>query len=180
MRDFLTPGHKSRDQRRLVLGGVGGIGKTQLAIAYADRHRSAYESVFWLNATSEATLKQSFQSIADLIFDVQDPGALEGEQSLTAIRGWLSDKNNTQWMLIFDNYDEPDAFRLDTYYSSASHGVIVVTTRRPELVAGRRVRIQPLQSVEESVEILQTRSLRNDVKSGMLSVIVLSPANDDH
>jgi len=34
------------DRRCVILGGVGGIGKTQLAVAYAQRHRSAYRSVF--------------------------------------------------------------------------------------------------------------------------------------
>src|SRR5438105_15679269 len=50
MDEILRPGSKSREHRRLVLGGKGGIGKTQLAIAYANHHRDDYESVFWINA----------------------------------------------------------------------------------------------------------------------------------
>lgn len=172
MKDLLKPGDKSQEQRRLVLGGMGGIGKTQLAIAYANRHRSNYESVFWLNATSEAALRDSFRSMAELIFDVQTPEAVEGEQSLIRIRGWLSDKKNTQWMLIFDNYDDPSRFKIENYYPLASHGAIVITTRRPDLVAGMKVQITSLQNVEEGLEILQSRSLRKDVKSGMVPIVV--------
>ncbi|KAK5547272.1 hypothetical protein LTR46_012018, partial [Exophiala xenobiotica] len=51
---------------------MGGMGKTQPAIAFAKRHHTEYDSVFWLNAASEATLKDSFRLVAEAIFDVQE------------------------------------------------------------------------------------------------------------
>jgi Cdc6-like AAA superfamily ATPase len=166
MKEILKPGGKSREHRRLVLGGKGGIGKTQLVIAYANRHRDDYKSVFWLNAASEATVKDSFRSIADRLFDVQEPGVFEGEKVVIHVHRWLSDQENTQWLLIFDNYDDPGQFNIQKYYPFASHGAIVVTTRRPDLVAGREIRIEPLENIEESLEILETRSQRKDAKTG--------------
>ena len=59
METILKPNNLSTEQRVLVLGGMGGIGKTQLAIAYAKCHRHSYESIFWLNATSSQTLEAS-------------------------------------------------------------------------------------------------------------------------
>lgn len=56
----LHPNHKAQKQQRLVLGGMGGIGKTQLAITYAKSGGGSYSSVFWLNAVSKATLNDSF------------------------------------------------------------------------------------------------------------------------
>jgi hypothetical protein len=44
------------------------MGKTQLTIALAIRHRQDYDSVFWLNGVSEATLKDSFRVAGDAIF----------------------------------------------------------------------------------------------------------------
>ncbi|KAL4898297.1 TPR-like protein [Aspergillus ambiguus] len=162
---ILKTGDSSGEQRRLVLGGIGGIGKTQLAIAYAQRHRNIYSSVFWLNAASESALKDSFRLMAELIFDVQDPGVLQGDQVLVYVHQWLSDTKNTRWLLIFDNYDEPDHFKIDKYYPHASHGFIIITTRRPALVAGRSFQIQPLRDINASLEILRTRSKRESVKS---------------
>ncbi|KAK2874987.1 hypothetical protein FQN49_001887, partial [Arthroderma sp. PD_2] len=168
MRNILNPGHKSLEQRRLVLGGVGGIGKTQLAIAYAKFHRNVYTSIFWLNATTEATLEESFRLAAEQIFGVQKPGDFEDQQSVAC--QWLSDRNNMQWLLIFDNYDEPGKFGIEKYYPHASHGAIIITTRRPDLVAGTHMQIHSLQNTEESLAILQTRSLRKDVISGNLLI----------
>lgn len=166
--EILKPSSEPREQQRLVLGGMGGIGKTQLAIAYAKQPRNKYESVFWLNASSETILKDSFRSIAGLIFDVQEPGVLGGEEILIHVHRWLSNKKNTQWLLIFDNYDDPSQFDISKYYPIASHGAIIVTTRRPDLVSGKEIHVKPLSNIKESLEILETRSQRGNTKSGRL------------
>ena len=98
---------------------------------------------FWLNATTEATLKDSFRKMAELIFEVQDSQVLKGEEVVKQVHRWLSDTHNTRWLLIFDNYDDPDEFQLDAYYPATSHGSIVITSRRPDRVGGRKMAVQP-------------------------------------
>ncbi|EFR04926.1 kinesin light chain [Nannizzia gypsea CBS 118893] len=165
MKRILEPEDNPREQRRLVLGGAGGMGKTQLAIAYAKRYRTLYTSIFWLNTATETTLKDSFRLIAKTIFDIQDPDILEPDQTIIHICRWLSDTENTQWLLIFDNYDDPNQFKIEQYYPLASHGAIIVTTRRPDLVSGKTVQIQPLKDIRDSLIILQTRSQRQNTTS---------------
>ncbi|KAK5198067.1 hypothetical protein LTR92_002312 [Exophiala xenobiotica] len=166
IRDILKPGDTHGEHRRLVLGGMGGIGKTQLAIAYAQRHHKFYQSVFWLNAASEAALKDSFRSVAELIFDVQEPGLLDDERNHAQVGRWLSDINNTQWLLIFDNYDDPTQFEIEKYYPLASHGNIIITTRRPDKVIGSELKLGPLQNkIDDGLEILQSRSRQQNVAS---------------
>jgi len=46
-------------RKAVVLHGLGGIGKTQLSIAYAKRHKDSYSAIFWLNIKDENSLKQS-------------------------------------------------------------------------------------------------------------------------
>lgn len=164
----LHPDHKAQKQRRLVLGGMGGIGKTHLAIAYVDSSRGSYSSVFWLNAVSEAALKDDFRSIARHIFDVEEPGVLEDKEIVRRVHQWLASPKNTRWLLIFDNYDDPDQFWIDHYCPYASHGAVLVTTRRPDLVTGSTLDIKPLDNIEDSLAILQTRSERDNIQSGML------------
>ncbi|KAJ6125892.1 hypothetical protein N7471_010385 [Penicillium samsonianum] len=136
-------------QRRGVLGGMGVAGKTQLTIAYAESRSRSYSSVFWMNTASEAALKDSFRSIAGLIFDVQDPRLLESKVIIGRVHQGLSDSTNTGWLLIFDNYDDLSMFDINEYYPPASHGAIMVTTRRPDLVAGeKRWNIDPRRPLQ--------------------------------
>ena len=54
-------------RRAVVLYGLGGIGKTQLSVAYAKRHKDNYSAIFWVNIKDEDSLKQSFARIAKQI-----------------------------------------------------------------------------------------------------------------
>ncbi|KAJ5272482.1 hypothetical protein N7478_007607 [Penicillium angulare] len=135
LRQILEPGDVALKQRLLVIGGNPGAGKTQLAIAYAQRHLENYESILWVNAESELKLRNCLLSIARQIFDLQEPTTLANEDILILTRTWLSDPKNTRWLLIFDDYDHSEEFRIEQYYPSVSHGSIVITTRQPDLVA---------------------------------------------
>lgn len=169
MNRLLHPDDGSDERRVLVLGAMGGFGKTQLAIAYARQPGHRYKSIFWLNATSEATLKDSFRRIANQIFEVQDPKVLEGEQSQIKTCNWFADPRNRDWLLIYDNHDDPKTFRIEDYYPDAQHGSIIVTTRRPDLVIGTEFLVKCLSDLRSSLEVLATRSGRKQVESGKYS-----------
>jgi hypothetical protein len=62
---------------------------------------------------------------------------LQDRHALVKTRRWLSDKKNTWWLLIFDNYDDPDQYPIEQYCPYVFHGAVIVTTRRADLVAGR-------------------------------------------
>ncbi|KAJ5813504.1 TPR repeat protein [Penicillium pulvis] len=162
--DILQPRHTSQKQRRLFLAGPGGVGKTQLAIAYAESHRESYSSALWLNATTMTTLKESFRRIASLIFPVQNFEDLESGTIFERVQRWLSDSENTSWLLIFDNYDDPSRFSINEYFPTASHGAVVVTTRRSD-IGQNTLHVKPLQDISDSLAILQSRSKRANVQS---------------
>src|ERR1700727_665811 len=107
--------HGNSNRRTVVLHGLGGIGKTQLTIAYAKRHKDNYSAVFWLNIKDEDSLKQSFAKAAKQILrehpstsrlnsvDIKE----NFDEMIDAIKEWLSLPNNTRWLMIYDNYDNP-------------------------------------------------------------------------
>lgn len=130
-----------QQQRRIGLCGIGGIGKTQIALAFAkdSARQNVYSSVFWLNAASKATLDSSLLDMAITIFELDTVRNLQGEDLLGRIHQWLSDTANTNWLLIFDSYDNPEEFDIEQFYPSASHGAILVTTRLFHDVAGEQI-----------------------------------------
>ena len=168
MESILQPQLDSPGSTRkvLVLGGMGGIGKTQLAITYARRHRHLYSSIFWLNTDTEATLKNRLRAVANRIFPPERVSKLDDDVLRVYVSNWLSNLDNTRWLLIFDNYDDPDQYDITQYHPSVAHGSIIITTRQPDRVNGEKIKVQSMAKEEESLRILATRSGRDNVILG--------------
>jgi hypothetical protein len=137
-----------------------------MAIRYAKRHRTSYSSVFWVNATSEFALRTSLRRLAPQILPGETVNKLDDDQLWAQISLWLSKLENSRWLLIFDNYDDPNQYQIEQYYPFVAHGSIIITTRQPDDVNGYQIKIQSLTNDEDSLIILATRSGRPDVSSG--------------
>ena len=148
----------------LILGGLGGIGKTQLAIAYAKRHRESYDSIFWINATSETTIRESLRSLARRVLDPDiKSNQSDDDQIQIQVSAWLSEKDNVRWLLIFDNHDEPKRCNIRKYFPCASQGSIIITSRSPESLNGAIIYVPKMENIKESLQILEKRSGREAV-----------------
>ncbi|KAN0072988.1 HET domain containing protein [Elaphomyces granulatus] len=163
-------------RRTVILHGLGGIGKTQLTIAYAKRHKDSYSAVFWLNIKDEDSLKLCFAKAAKRILR-EHPSArrlssLDIKENLDevidAVKEWLSLPNNTRWLMIYDNYDnpklagntDPAAVDVRKFLPESSQGSVIITTRSSEVKIGHCIRIRKLEDVRDSVKILSTASRR--------------------
>jgi NB-ARC domain len=166
MEDILQPKSKSPDRRVLVLGGMGGIGKTQLAISYAKQHRDSYSSAFWLNAASEATMNSSLRVVANRILLPATVGKLDDDQLRIEVLNWLSELENFRWLLILDNHNDPDGYKIQEYFPFVAHGSIIITTQLPDRLTGKKVKVRSMKKEEDSLRILVTRSGREDAESG--------------
>lgn len=174
-------GHSNRTI--VVLHGLGGIGKTQLAIRYLTRHKEKYTSVFWLNATDEDSLKLSFRNVAvqilkdhpstDMLADVDIDGDLD--QVVDKVKDWFYLRENKKWLLVFDNHDNPklsgrndnSTVDLHRFLPGSDHGSIIITTRSSRVSHGQRLHVKKLLSHEESLEILSVVSQREGIDNGM-------------
>jgi hypothetical protein len=166
MKTFLLSDPDFSDRKVLVLGGMGGIGKTQMAIRYAKQHHTSYSSVFWVNATSKSALITSLRRLAPQILPGETVNQLDDDRLWTQISLWLSELENSRWLLIFDNYDDPNQYQIEQYYPFVAHGSIIITTRQPDRVNGYQIKVQSMTNDEDSLNILATRSGRPDVSSG--------------
>jgi hypothetical protein len=169
-------------RRTVVLHGLGGIGKTQLTIAYAKRHKDNYSAVFWLNIKDEDSLKQSFAKAAKQILR-EHPSASRlssvdikenFDEMIDAVKEWLSHPNNTRWLMIYDNYDNPKspgntsptAVDIRKFLPESYQGSIIIATRSSEVKIGHRIRIRKLEDVRDSVKILSNASRREGLIDG--------------
>ncbi|CAI9636435.1 unnamed protein product [Alternaria burnsii] len=124
---------------RVALVGLGGVGKSQLAIEHC--YRTAEQSpdtwVFWAHASNTARLEQSFREIAELVKvrGRKDPQA----DVFKLVHDWLRDAKNGRWLLVLDNADDAavlsptDGGSLRQHLSrcipSSRHGSVLVTSR---------------------------------------------------
>ncbi|KAG8530313.1 uncharacterized protein KY384_004815 [Bacidia gigantensis] len=117
--------HKSETQRRFAIYGLGGVGKTQLALTFAFQQRSKYSGVFFLDADSETTLHEDFSKIHDDL-DLGCP-----KDKIGAVKRWFDMEDDVNWLLIFDNADELESYQLTDYFPLSKETHIILTSRDP-------------------------------------------------
>jgi tetratricopeptide (TPR) repeat protein len=114
--------------QRQAINGLGGIGKTQLAVKYAYQYRQEYQTVLWVHADTTEALNTSYTEIARLL-QLPQKDAKEQEEIVQGVKDWLSDQQN--WLLILDNADEPDV--LIPFLPPRVGGHLIVTTRAADI-----------------------------------------------
>jgi hypothetical protein len=179
-------------RRTVVLQGLGGIGKTQLAVAFAKLHRADYTAVLWLNIKDEDALKQSFARIARQILRAHPSASrlmnVDTNQNLDevvdAVKAWLSLPDNTRWLMIYDNYDNPRvpgnqdlaAVDIRKFLPESYQGSVIITTRSSQVRIGHPIRICKLEDIHDSLAILSNTSRRSgltDSKNILISLLQL-------
>ena len=145
---FFKPGPENARQKVFVVHGLGGIGKTQLCVEYARRHKDDFTAIFWLDGSSKDVLRQSLASAAARL--PSGPASLARPLSQSAhdldgwidvLQQWLSLESNNGWLLVLDNVDrewqaahkDPQAYNFKDFLPSADHGNVLITTRLARL-----------------------------------------------
>ncbi len=149
--------------------GLGGIGKTQVAVEYAYRHAREspeYDLVWWVPSEQPAQLADVYAALAR---ELELPEAEDPDQAtvVRAVRNWLG-QTDTRWLLVFDN--ATDAASLRGYLPQGGNGQVVITTRNP---AGwgnvaRPIAIDEL-SPDEAVDFLRKRTGRDEPEARVLA-----------
>ncbi len=115
-----------------VLQGMGGQGKTQVALEYCHRKKNnPYSAIFWVDASTEARVEGSFQSISERIKRRTDDLPDVKARVAFVLRKFTS--WTVPWLMVFDNYDDPGAFPdIKDFIPQSEFGAILVTSRHQD------------------------------------------------
>ncbi|OAF59174.1 hypothetical protein VC83_04384 [Pseudogymnoascus destructans] len=125
-----------KKHQRHALVGLGGVGKSQIAIEYAYRARKCQPqiSVFWIQASTKTRFEQAYKEMAERL---EIPGRDNPKANvLQLVYNWLSDEANGQWHMILDNVDDGTNDLVNTF--------------------GKLVLVEPMKE-KDSVDLLKTK-----------------------
>ena len=159
--------------------GLGGIGKTSLAVEFIWRHKNEYPGgIFWISGESNMTFQSSVREMA-LEMQITSP---ESDFSFTLMKAlaWLK-KQSKMWCLVVDNLDElemPEDMRklLRGKWKQGSRGHVIVTTRREPREILRETGVEEKSCIElkrltqeQSVEFLRKKTGRTEGEDSEVS-----------
>ena len=160
-----NPGFTGRDdllaavQDRLLAGdravvqtlhGMGGVGKTQLAIEYAHRFAHSYDVAWWVNAEQAWLIGDRFAALGTALGCIQ-PGA-DSETVRTAVLADLHQR--VRWLLVFDNAERPADIR--PWLPGGGGHVLITSRERTWAEIAAPVEVDVLARAE-SITLLQAR-----------------------
>lgn len=158
--------------RRVALVGLGGMGKTQVALNLAHwvKHNHPEHSVFWIPAFSMASFEQA---CTELVKKLNIQCTDEKEDAKELVRQHLSSQDLGSWLLIVDNADDIEILDglaqrpngiLD-FLPQSDNGRILFTTRSQEVaVAATKNKVVRLSemSLQEATSFLEKSLLQKD------------------
>ncbi|KAF2732966.1 hypothetical protein EJ04DRAFT_469350 [Polyplosphaeria fusca] len=176
---------------RAALVGLGGVGKSQLAIQYCHDARAAKPAtwVFWVHAGTRARFEEAYRSIADRLelLGRDDPK----NNVLALVRDWLCDEANGQWIMVLDNADDVEMFypkrkcgrdleeitpSLAAFVPQSHNGSILVTSRSKDAAArlvGGYKSIRDVHAMDDSqaLQLLRMKLEDTSDERGMVDLI---------
>jgi tetratricopeptide (TPR) repeat protein len=134
-----------------AIRGLGGIGKTQIALEYAYRHALEYSAIFWIDAETIEHIMTSLLHIAELL-QLHERQEADQQRLVEAVQRWLS--THSQWLLIWDNVEDLEL--LQRLLPPARQGTTLITTRRQALgTLARGMDLAPMGREEGMLFVLR-------------------------
>ncbi|WP_069761741.1 FxSxx-COOH system tetratricopeptide repeat protein [Streptomyces sp. LUP47B] len=138
-----------------ALQGMGGVGKSQLAVEYVYRHLNEYQVIWWIPSEQSQQIRQVLVELARRLG--LDVGTGEANTAVPAVIEALRvGEPYKNWLLVFDNAEVPEAVR--EFFPTNGPGRILVTSRNAQWATAARPLEVDVFAREESRQLLQLRA----------------------
>jgi hypothetical protein len=138
-----------------ALQGMGGVGKSQLAVEYVYRHMHEYQVIWWIPSEQPQQIRQFLVMLAGRLG--LNVGSGEANTAVPAVIEALRiGEPYKNWLLVFDNAENPEAVR--DFFPTNGPGRILVTSRNAQWAASARPLEVDVFTRDESRSLLQLRA----------------------
>jgi tetratricopeptide (TPR) repeat protein len=136
----------------VAITGLGGVGKSQIALEYAYQHVDEYSLLWWVHADDAAAITADYVALAQAL-DLAEKDAQDHRIVIATVSHWLDRRDG--WLLVFDNARH--SRELEPFLPKRSSGRLLITSRNP--LWGELAATLPLDvwEREESVDFLRRR-----------------------
>ncbi|KAJ3733426.1 P-loop containing nucleoside triphosphate hydrolase protein [Lentinula guzmanii] len=152
LEEFFLSGNAAEGMKTFLLCGLGGAGKTQIALQFIKRFKQRFTARFFITADQEDSIQGSY-------FDIAKTNGVQDAQSWKAGLHWLN-SHEEDWLIVIDNADDPK-IPLIEYLPSCNHGNVIITSRNPDLrnIADQYLELSDMLP-EEGIQLLMKHAIK--------------------
>ncbi|HDR8183705.1 TPA: tetratricopeptide repeat protein [Bacillus thuringiensis] len=111
-----------------AISGLGGVGKTQLALEFCYQKKEEYDVIYWINAENISSITGSYEELASILkLPIKDKQ--NNSITLEIIKQWM--QTNSNWLIVFDNLTDEEI--LKSFLPNDFEGKVIVTTRKSNI-----------------------------------------------
>ncbi len=159
LHERLSQEHRMALTQSFAISGLGGIGKTQIALEYAYHYRQDYTAVFWVSAATRETLLAGLLSVTELLC-LPEKDEHDQNKAMLAVKTWLAAHRG--WLFVVDNADNVALVQdiIQDVLSAQPGGYVLLTSRAQAMGSlAQQIQVETMGLVEGTLFLLRRAKL---------------------